>query len=255
MARSSHPSRLIVADVSSKEEFIDAFNGFDGVIAVFDGHGSQDPDGTGGIVSIGSIKLNPFELYAKLRVPPILILSACETYTFEGYESSVASAFLLMGCDSVLGTLAPIDAFQAAALVARFVFRLSDFLPLIEHVVPWSQVVSGMLRMTYVTDLLHAMKARYSLAEERFKKLHNSVQLSANLDINSLRADWLERAFDSISQELAQPRSDIVNTWREKCYFTETLRYIHLGQPEHIFITPDSSPSTTSGFPFAPRGG
>src|SRR5206468_2252195 len=106
----SNPPRLKVVDVNSKEQFVEAFNTFDGALAIFDGHGSQDRTSAEGTISVGSIKFSPFELYGKIRIPPILILSACETHTFEGYESSVASAFLMMGCMSVLGTLAPIDA-------------------------------------------------------------------------------------------------------------------------------------------------
>ena len=236
LERCSNPPRLKIVDVKSKEQFVDAFNMFDGALAIFDGHGSQVRQSAEGTISVGSIRFSPFELYGKIRIPPILILSACETHTFEGYESSVASAFLMMGCKSVLGTLAPIDAAKAAMLVGRFIFRLSDFLPYVTQTMPWSQVVSGMLRMTYTTDVLHAMKSRFSLTKEEYEKLHRTVQTAANVDINRSATDWLENALKAIAGVLKRDEAAIQKTWRETCYFTESLRYVHLGQPEHLFV-------------------
>lgn len=240
-----NPVRVIVADVQTKEEFADAFNNFRGPLAIFDGHGSQnrsDPEGT---ISVGTLSFNPFELYAKIRVPPIMFLSACETHTLEGYESSVAGAFLLMGCDSVIGTLVPIDALQAALLMARFAFRLSEFLPTLSMAIPWSQVVAGMFRMSYVTDVLYAMKSKFSLDGENFLKIYSSVQCLANLDINSFREGWIERLFQALAEQLSVSLVHIWDAWRDTCYFTETLRYVHLGQPEHIFVTPAAGAGST----------
>lgn len=237
----SNPPRLRIVDVNSKEHFVDAFNMFDGAIAIFDGHGSQERQSAEGTISVGSIRFSPFELYGKIRVPPILILSACETYTFEGYESSVASAFLMMGCTSVLGTLAPIDAAKAAMLVGRFILRLSDFWPHVTQAMPWSQVVSGMLRMTYITDVLQAMKSRLLLTDEQYEELHNIVQTAANIDINRSAADWLENALKTIAAVLKREEIAIQKIWGETCYFTESLRYVHLGQPEHLFVARSKS--------------
>src|SRR5207245_1672005 len=101
--RNGQSVEVQVVNVSSKEEFIAAFNGFDGPLAIFDGHGKHKRTDTEGTVTVGQVCFNPFELYGKIRVPPIIFLSACETHPLEGTESSVASAFLFMGASSMLG--------------------------------------------------------------------------------------------------------------------------------------------------------
>jgi hypothetical protein len=150
---------LEVVDVATKDEFIAAFNNFDGRLAIFDGHGRHDRSDSQGTIRIGSIQVNLFELYGQIYIPPILFLSARETHTLEGIESSVASGFLMMGARSVLGTIVPIDGLKAAILIARFIFRFTDFVPYLKTMISWSQIVSGMFRRSYVTDVLRAMES------------------------------------------------------------------------------------------------
>jgi hypothetical protein len=238
-AANSNAIDLKVVDVHSKDEFIAAFNDFDGTLAIFDGHGAHgrsDPQGT---IFVGPIQFNPFELYGKVRIPPIVFLSACETHTLEGMESSVASAFLLMGARSVLGTLAPIKGLNAALLIARFVLRFSEFLPLVKSTMPWSQVVSGMLRMSYVTDVLMEMQRRFSFGRDIYLEVHNE----ANIAINRFQSGWFEQLLTSLSKKLSLSEIQVRDTWLRTCYFTETLNYVHLGQPEHIFIVPTVPPT------------
>jgi len=223
-----------VVDVRTKEEFIAAFNRFDGKLAIFDGHGvhqRSDPQGT---IRIGSIPVNPFELYGQINIPPILFLSACETHTLEGIESSVASAFLMMGARSVLGTMVPISGLKAAILIGRFMFRFTDFVPLLRTMISWSQVVSGMLRMSYVTDVLRTFEKQYSLCEDDYYRIHSA----ANIAINQFQSRWFEQVLSSVSEAISMPESDVRRTWLRRCYFSETLHYVHLGQPEHLFIVP-----------------
>ena len=120
-----------------------------------------------GTLAVGPIKFNPFELYGTIRVP-IVFLSACETHTLEGMESSVASAFLFMGARSVLGTLAPINGVNAGILIGRFCLRFSEFIPSVKATIPWSQVVTGMLRMSYLTDVLRELQRQFSFADNLY---------------------------------------------------------------------------------------
>jgi hypothetical protein len=233
---SSDPINLNVVDVKSKDEFVTAFNEYDGTLAIFDGHGAQarnDPQGT---ICVGPIRFNPFELYGKIRVPPIVFLSACETHTLEGIESSVASAFLFMGASSVLGTLAPIEGGNAGLLIGRFLLRFSDFLPSLNATMPWSQVVSGMLRMSYVTDVLKEMQRRFFFGDDLYHAIHTKV----NTTINRFEPGWFEQLLTFLSKNLSLPEAQVRDTWLRTCYFTDTLNYVHLGQPEHIFVVPSA---------------
>ena len=227
--------KVRIVDVSNEEEFIGAFNSFTGTLAIFDGHGTQpegDPEGT---LQVGSLKLNPFHFYGRVRVPPIIILSACETHTVMGFESSVASAFLFMGARSVIGTIAPIEAISAASLVARFLFRLEAFLPVLKVPINWTEVVTGMLRMSYVTDMLRKFEQIHSMPPFHLSR----IQMVANIGINSDDAAWFAQVVNAIAQDTQETVERVKERWMDTCYFAETLRYVHLGVPEHIFVFPD----------------
>jgi len=233
-AASANPIDLKVVDVKTKDEFVAAFNEYDGTLAVFDGHGVQarsDPQGT---LAVGPIKFNPFELYGRIRVPPIVFLSACETHTLEGMESSVASAFLFMGARSVLGTLAPINGVNAGILIGRFCLRFSEFIPSVKATIPWSQVVTGMLRMSYLTDVLREFQRQFSFADNLYLTIHTEV----NSTINRFQSEWFEQILTSVSKNLSIPEFQVRDMWLRRCYFTDALKYVHFGIPEHIFIVP-----------------
>jgi hypothetical protein len=233
----SKPIELRVVDVLSKEEFAAAFNDFDGPIAIFDGHGAHNRTDPQGTITVGPVRFNPLELYGKIRVPPIVFLSACETHALEGFESSVASAFLMLGSRSVLGTLVPIEGLNAAILMARFLFRFTNFLPFIRSTMPWTEVVTGMMRMSYVTDVLRSLEKQYSFSEEVYRAIHTA----ANIAINEFRADWFEQVIESVAKTMSVPETQVREKWLQTCYFTDTLHYVHLGQPEHLFVKPSES--------------
>ncbi len=227
--------KVRVVDVTNEEEFLEAFNSFDGTLAIFDGHGTHAADESEGTLQIGDLRLNPMGLYKRIKVPPIIILSACETHTIEGFESSVASAFLFMGARSVIGTIAPIEAMSAATLVARFLYRLDAFLPLFKHPVGWTEVVTGMLRMSYVTDILRKFEQLHELPQFHL----SPVQMVANMAINTNDFCWFEATMRSLAEHTNESEEQVRERWLDTCYFTETLRYVHLGIPEHIFVVPE----------------
>jgi hypothetical protein len=227
--------KVKIVDVSNETEFIEAFNAFDGTLAIFDGHGAQSAEDAEGTLQVGSLKINPIAFYGKIKVPPIIILSACETHTLEGFESSVAGAFLFMGARSVLGTLAPIEAMSAATLIARFLFRLEAFLPALGGPMNWTEVVTGMLRMSYVTDILR-----------KFEQIHgmpffhlDRVQMVANMAIIGNDPAWFDKVINALAMETKETEQQVKERWLDTCYFAETLRYVHLGNPEHIYVVPD----------------
>ncbi len=226
--------KVKIVDVSSEEEFIAAFNSFDGKLAIFDGHGTQFDEGEEGTLQIGSFKLNPIRYYGRIKVPPIVILSACETYTVRGFEASVASAFVFLGARSVLGTIAPIDAMSAAQFVARFLLRLEAFLPTLSVPVNWTEVVTGMLRMSYVTDVIRKFEHIHGTPIFHF----NRVQMVANIAIIKNEASWFTQVIKALSDMTNETEQQVKDRWLDTCYFAETLRYVHLGVPEHIVVVP-----------------
>jgi CHAT domain len=227
--------KVKIVDVSNEAEFIEAFNAFDGKLAIFDGHGTQRAEDAEGTLHVGPLKINPFAFYGKIKVPPIIILSACETHTLEGFESSVAGAFLFMGAHSVLGTLAPIEARSAATLIARFLFRLEAFLPALGGPMNWTEVVTGMLRMSYVTDMVRKFEQIHGMPSFHL----NPVQMVANMTINGNDPTWFNQVLKALAKETKETEQQVKERWLDTCYFAETLRYVHLGSPEHIYVVPD----------------
>lgn len=232
----SKPPQIRFIDVRDKADFIAALQPPISPILILDGHGFQAPTDSFGVLEIGRDRIHLMELRADVHFPAIVILSACETHPLDGTHQSVANAALAMGAIAVLGTLTPIEGRHAAVLLARLMLRLSDFLPAISAPILWNEVVSGLLRMSYVTDSLDALGAlgqiRLSPEERR------TVQLEANLAINSFRADWFERTVESVAQIKSLPSHQVGSRWREVAFFTETLQYVQLGDPERILIAP-----------------
>jgi hypothetical protein len=68
--------------------------------------------------------------------------------------------FLNAGATTVVASLLPLRADDAAMLVARLIWRLAEYLPAVTgaegRAVLWSEVMSGMLRLQLVYDFTDA---------------------------------------------------------------------------------------------------
>ena len=72
-------ARVSFKSAKSKEEFIDVLNSFEGAFLIFDGHGANNANEPVGKLMLGREAVDVWELHRKVRVPPIVILSACDT--------------------------------------------------------------------------------------------------------------------------------------------------------------------------------
>jgi hypothetical protein len=235
LAQSRGSLNVQVVDVESASAFIDAVNSFSGRILIFDGHG-YEKEGLGQL-RIGSESVHPLELAGKIhRMPPIVVLSACSTHPLEWSEGSSATAFLIMGATCVLATVTPISARDAAVFTGRLLMRLADFVPLVAGSNQrWSDVITGLLRMTYATDLIRTFESARKLNGEDARTIH----VEANITINSRKTDWFETLLSTISKRLGIALSEVEKFWLENAYFTSALQYVHLGSPEQIVIVQD----------------
>lgn len=104
----------------------------------------------------------------------------------------------MLGAISVLATVTPISARDAAIFTGRLLLRLADFVPLIAGSGQrWSDVITGLLRMAYVTDVLRSFRSKGWLTEDKYRDIH----IQANTAINARRTDWFEEVLSSISKE------------------------------------------------------
>ncbi len=176
-------------NVSSESELIDALNDFSGGIVVFDCHGNHGGETAHGWLCIGDDKVDVWSLAHRARIPPIVILSACSTHPIDGSHASVANGLFRCGAISVIGTYAPIRADHAGLFVARLLFRISEFIPIVikSRSISWREVITGFFKMSYSTDVLQYMVSESKmLTKQQYIEIHNEV----NYIINSGQDDW-----------------------------------------------------------------
>lgn len=224
-----------IVDVQCEDELINQLNAFTGLIVIFDCHGNHGGEDESGWLNIGKDKVNTWELANKCRIPPIVILSACSTHAIDGSHASVANGLFRSGALSVISTYAPIGALHAGTFVARLLYRVSAFVPLIIKARPitWREVVSGFLKMSYATDVLMGMRFELGLLSE---KQYYDIHQEANMIINSYAPDWLTRFFEVIVAETEFSLEDVNMIIAENFSFVSTMLFSQLGRPENIII-------------------
>lgn len=216
--------------VSSAQEFEDALNCFDGMILIFDGHGAANDMTPVGTILLGKQKVDVWDFRGRVRCPPIVILSACDTQGVDATtHATVANGFLALGATSVLGTFLPVGGFSSAVFVARLMHRLAEYIPAmikgVEHPLSWLEVIAGMLRMTVATEIVNDLCGLQGAVKAR---------QNANFDINSRRIDWFERLVESLVPETGEEPTRVRKKALAAIARSDAIRYTHLGNPERI---------------------
>lgn len=221
-------------DVNTVDQFIEVVNGFNGAVMIFDGHGTVRKDQSVGTIIIGGIPIDVWGLREVIQVPPIVLLSACDTLPIDGGHGSVANGMLALGAVTVLGTVLPVDSRKSAIFIGRLLHRIAEFLPIVvsrSSYMPWRSFMSGMLRMTFCSELIISL-----IEDAKIISISDypGIQMAANMGINSLQPDWYEGVIDSICSASQLNRDVVV----EKCRFwgamVDSLKYIQIGRPEKI---------------------
>ncbi|QTM65103.1 hypothetical protein D0436_06010 [Shewanella decolorationis] len=223
-------------NVDSEIYLINELNKFQGSIVIFDCHGNHGGETGHGWLSIGNDKVDVWSLAHKARIPPIVILSACSTHPIDGSHASVANGLFRCGAISVIGTYAPIQADHAGIFVARLLYRISVYIPLIvkARTISWREVISGYLKMSYSTDVLRYMEQELKiLTEEQYMDIHNQV----NYIINSNAPEWTNKFVTLLSDKTDRDETEIIELISDNFQFVETMLYSQLGRPENILIS------------------
>lgn len=222
--------------VGNRRDLLDALNSFNGAMMIFDGHGSHQP-GKAATLSLLEEDVNIWELQAEIpRVPPIVILSACDTHAADRNHVTTANGFLSLGARAVLGTVFPIDARPAASFVARLLYRVTDFVPrahqLFDRSLTWMEIMGGMIRMQLLTDFCSRLE-RLELIDA---KTYRDVHFDGNTLINSGAHLW---PFEEIIDGLSKWGIDQSMGYRELRTATANstvIGYLQLGRPETVII-------------------
>jgi hypothetical protein len=229
-----------IVDVASPRDFVREVNGFGGALMVFDGHGARDPHNHTGQIIVGGEPMDIWAYRSELHLPPIVVLAACDTLPIDGSHGSTGMAMLAAGARSVLGTVLPISAHRSAVFVARLIFRIAEFLPLVvgqgTRVPNWRDFLSGLLRMSHVTDVLADLSGMSGLSRGDWTR----VQLAANMSINRGDPRWDEAVEEELEvlarggaiRSASRPRLDA---------FTDAVSYAQLGDPEWLHLVRETA--------------
>jgi CHAT domain len=229
---------VIFKATKTKDEFAAALNDYDGCIMIFDGHGRNNAEEPIGKLAIGKEEIDVWELRGRVRVPPIVLLSACDTHGIDAAsQATVGNGFLFLGARTVLATLLPLGGGPAALFMARLVYRLADFIPAViesrVRVLNWTEIISGMLRMFLATELLDQLIG----PPDGIDTPRGKLQHDANGFINTREDDrWYEKLLDRIAEHKQCDVAQVQSKARGIVARSEAIRYIQLGNPESILI-------------------
>lgn len=228
---------IIYRDVKSEGDFIEAINGFDGAILVYDGHGGYDKQSDTSGLFIGDTLTNVWSLKHKIkRVPPIVLLSACDTHPVDSSHVTVANGFISLGATTVLSTLMPVDGKESAIMVGRLIYRIEEYLPIylgINKTIRWSHLVSGLQKMVYMTALnkFLCLKLKIELTEQN----NLDIGIMFNHYINSDDDNWYEKSIEHFAKQTGRGTEQIQDALSNG-FFCEALKYVQIGNPENIVI-------------------
>ncbi|TAL04289.1 MAG: hypothetical protein EPO08_01770 [Rhodospirillaceae bacterium] len=229
--------RLINVEVKSRAEFVDALNSFSGVFAVFDGHGSHAAEEAGKLW-LQDESIDIWEMRNRVRVPPIVFLSACDTHATDINHATTANGFLFLGARTVIGSFLPLYAGEAAILVARLLHRVAEYIPGVikafDASTTWMDVMSGMLRMTLLTDFLRRLESQKLISHDDYIRINTN----GNNAINWPQRDATE-VFRNVLNEVGKigvPTSQAEAEFRLAVATTSATSYVQLGRPESIIF-------------------
>ncbi|UVL56242.1 CHAT domain-containing protein [Pseudomonas sp. B21-035] len=229
--------RVSIVDINSREELVGALNKFKGLMVIFDCHGNHGGEEDIAWLEVGGERLDIWHIYQEARVPPIVVLAACSTHPVEGSHASVANGFLESGAESVIGTFAPVDSAHATVFVVRLLERVATYLPLVlaRRNYNWREVVTGLLRMSYVRDVLDLLKNEMRLlSEEEYYRIHVDANMSINMNEDG---GWFEEFKSSICEALGYDQEQGSLLWKNNFQFLDSMLFVQLGRPENIIIT------------------
>ncbi len=228
--------KVRVVDIVCRVDLVSALNDFKGLMVIFDCHGNHGGENDSAWLEVGGERLSVWHIYQEARVPPIVLLAACSTHPVEGSHASVANGFLESGAQSVIGTFAPVDSAHATVFVIRLLQRVAVYLPLVlsKRNYNWREVVTGLLRMSYVSDVLDLLKDEMKiLTNEDYNRIH----IEANMSINA-REDkhWFEEFKGSVCEALKYEKEQGDLFWKTNFQFLDSMLFVQLGRPENIII-------------------
>jgi hypothetical protein len=224
-----------IASPRTADAFVETVNAYGGPILIVDGHGQHPSESDIGGLIIGGNPVDIWSLRGRMKPPPIVILSACDTHPYDRSHATVANGFLSCGALAVLGTSLPVRSVQAAIFLMRLMLRAVSYGEAVNRggrAVSWSNIVGGALRMQLASDVVRGLVSRGLLAQERSR----DVQLATNHDLNPFNPDWFERLRDRCREVGGFSLEDWQRAFSDILAASDVIRYVSIGNPEAILL-------------------
>jgi hypothetical protein len=227
--------KLRIIRVRSEAELVRALNAYDGPMMIFDGHGAHPLNGPAHLkVGVDEVEIGRLE--GRVRMPPIVMLSACDTHAAARSTETVANAMLQLGARTVLATSLPVRFDFAALMAVRLILGVDSYLPIaakkLGRVLRWNEFVGRLLRQQFLLELLGRFAATGALSEEAASELLDEVSYLADHS--------LEAAIGAVENKLIErgvmQAGSIAAHVRDLVPQTDVIRYIQLGNPDTITI-------------------
>ena len=130
----------------------------------------------------------------------------------------------------------PIGPSRQPAFFGPTVANIADFLPAAlaaeKRVLNWTEVIAGMLRMLFASEILDGLVGFPSGADDE----RGRIQTTANVDINSGEEAWYDNLLNRIAEHQAKDRAVFESKAKAILARCEAIRYVQLGNPETILI-------------------
>lgn len=222
--------------VRTEAQLVDAVNAYGGPLMIFDGHGVHPSEEEGYLV-VGDERVWINRLEGKIRVPPIVVLSACDTHAAARSTQTAANMMLRLGARTVLATNLPIRFANAAIMVGDIIRTIDNYLPDmpadVGRVVRWSEFIGGILRSHFIMDVFMQIATARKMDPKVFDEFLPRVLLAARFSTGEVALEMLEVELLKRGLVDSQTISSIV---RHVVATSDSIRYIQLGNPETIMI-------------------
>ena len=227
---------LRIVRVQTRAAFIEAVNSFSGAVMIFDGHGHHDQASGQATLRIGREDISIWDLRSEIHVPPIVVLSACDTQAADRSHATTANGFLAAGAVAVVASLLPLRAVDAAVFTARLVWRIAEFLPAVTgpqgRAVLWSEVMAGMFRLQLVFDLLMPLLKAGTITFEQY----SAMNIAAIVATTNQDPHWWDDTLSALGQILGESDAALARRSTRVIATSDAIRYTQVGNPELIVI-------------------
>ncbi|PIC62981.1 hypothetical protein CSV79_14245 [Sporosarcina sp. P13] len=224
----------VAESIEDLEAFITSRTDID--MLVISAHGTYSDEGVAGL-SVGDSIWIPNRA---LRVPPIVILSACHVAAKGKGNYTINDAFLDAGALAVLGTLIPVDVRENALLIQRFLYYISEVIEgkhsCYDLTDAWMRVINANIFSEIVTSTKKL--TTWSVT----KNVHNKTPVEEYAEkVKKLPPDvgHCHRQTMDIVLEIAEQdglKENVQAVLQSKGYVSESAFYIWSGYPEKIHL-------------------